>query len=164
MAFCTQCGSVAEGQFCPKCGASIAGAPPAQTMTGAPGLTQNAAAALCYLFGMITGIVFLVMAPYNQQRRVRFHAFQSILLNVALVVVHIGITILSLMFHAFSFTLGLMVGALHLLVSLGFFLVWLYMMWNTYQGGDTHLPVIGALAASQAGTDSPSAGTMGRAA
>jgi uncharacterized membrane protein len=129
-----------------------------------PGISANGASALCYLFGFITGIIFLVLAPYNQNPRVRFHAFQSIFLNVAVIVIHIGITILSLMFHAVSFSLGLMMGSLHLLVSLGFFLLWLYMMWKSYQGETVVLPVIGPLAERQvSGHDSPS-GTIGKAA
>jgi uncharacterized membrane protein len=158
-----------EGQFCPKCGAAAPGATinqPVSAVSTQPGLTINAASALCYLFGFITGIVFLVLAPYNQNRRVRFHAFQSIFLNVAVIAVHIGITILSLMFHAVSFSLGLLMGSLHLLVSLGFFLVWLYMMWNTYQGGDAHLPIIGQIAETQAGSQGTTStgGNIGKAA
>jgi uncharacterized membrane protein len=128
-----------------------------------PGLSTNAASALCYLFGFVTGIVFLVLAPYNLDRRVRFHAFQSIFLNVAVIVAHIGISVLTLMFHAVSFTLGVMMSSLHLLVSLGFFLVWLYMMWKSYQGEKVVLPVIGPMAERQAGQDT-TAGTIGRAA
>ena len=45
-------------------------------------MTDNMAGALCYLFGFITGILFLVLAPYNQNRDIRFHAFQSIFLNI----------------------------------------------------------------------------------
>jgi len=161
MPFCSNCGSQVEGQLCPKCGAAIAdpGVSGSQPVSGAPGLSINAASALCYLFGLITGIVFLVLAPYSQNRRVRFHAFQSIFLNV-----QVGITVVSLMFHAVTFSLSLLVGSLHLLVSLAFFLVWLYMMWNTYQGGDTRLPLIGDMAASQAGTGVTPPGTIGRAA
>ncbi len=46
-------------------------------------MTDNMAAALCYALGFITGILFLVLAPYNQNREIRFHAFQSIFLNIA---------------------------------------------------------------------------------
>jgi uncharacterized membrane protein len=68
------------------------------------------------------------------------------------------------MFHAVSFSLGLMVSSLHLLVSLGFFLVWLYVMWKSYQGEKVVLPLIGPLAEKQAnGQDSPTS-TIGRAA
>jgi uncharacterized membrane protein len=110
----------------------------------------NGASALCYLFGFITGIVFLVLAPYNQDKRVRFHAFQSIFLNVSVIAIHIGVTIVAIMFHAISFSLGLLVGSLQLLVSLGFLLIWLYMMWKSYQGDKVVLPIIGPLAEKQA--------------
>jgi uncharacterized membrane protein len=169
MAFCSNCGAQAEGQFCQSCGKPVAAAPgatytpPVYPASAQPGLTINAASALCYLFGFITGIVFLVLAPYNQDRRVRFHAFQSIFLNVGVIAVHIGITILSIMFHAVSFSLGLLMSSLHLLVSLGFFLVWLYLMWKSYQGEKIVLPIIGSLAESQAG-QGPPIDTIGRAA
>jgi uncharacterized membrane protein len=169
MEFCSNCGTQVDGQFCPKCGKPVAAAPgptytpPAYPVSTAPGLSMNAASALCYLFGLVTGIVFLVLAPYNQDRRVRFHAFQSIFLNVAVIVIHIGITILSLMFHTVSFALGMLMSSLHLLVSFGFFLVWLYMMWKSYQGELVVLPVIGPLAERQVDQGSPG-GTMGRAA
>ena len=83
MAFCANCGSQVDGRFCPKCGAAIAGgagpaAPPPSvpnpgarrlTAAAAPaGLTENVACALCYVLGLITGILFLVLAPYNQNR------------------------------------------------------------------------------------------------
>jgi uncharacterized membrane protein len=137
--------------------------PPASPVS-APGLTVNAASALCYLFGVITGIVFLVLAPYNQDRRVRFHAFQSIFLNVAAMAIQVGIAIVAAMFRAISFSLGLLVGSLHALVSLGFFLMWLYMMWKSYAGEKIVLPIIGPLAESQAGDSNSPSGTIGRAA
>ena len=56
-------------------------APPPGSVAQAPGLTDNMAAALCYVLGLLTGIVFLVVAPYNQNRLIRFHAFQSIFLQ-----------------------------------------------------------------------------------
>jgi uncharacterized membrane protein len=170
MAFCSSCGTQMEGQFCPKCGAAAIAAPgttstqSASAVNTLPGLTINAASALCYLFGFVTGIIFLVLAPYNQDRRVRFHALQSIFLNVAVIVVHIGVTMVSLMFHAISFSLGIMMSSLHLLVSLGFFMVWLYMMYKSYQGEKVVLPFIGPLAERQvSGHDTP-AGTIGKAA
>jgi uncharacterized membrane protein len=165
-----------EGQFCQKCGARAVDAgsayippsapiPPATPVGAAPGLSSNAAAALCYSFGFITGILFLVIAPYSQERRIRFHAMQSILLSVGVILLHIAITFASLMMHTMSFALGMMVSSLHLLVSFGFFLVWLYMMWKAYQGADVMLPIIGPIADRQAGTAPVSpGGTMGRAA
>jgi uncharacterized membrane protein len=158
MAFCPKCGfKIPENvAFCDKCGASVAAPgsvsePPVAALSVQPGLSINGASALCYLFGFVTGIVFLVLAPYNQDRRVRFHAFQSIFLNVAVIVIHIGVTMVTIMFHAISFSLGLMVGTLHLLVSLLFLLVWLFMMWKSYQGEKVVLPIIGPFAEKQAG-------------
>jgi len=166
MAFCASCGTQVEGQFCPKCGAPAPGATytqPLSPVTTQPTISINGASALCYVFGFITGIVFLVLAPYNQDRRVRFHAFQSIFLNVAVIVFHVAVTILSLMFQTVSFSLGMMISSLHLLVSLVFFLVWLYVMWKAYQGEKVMLPGIGPIAERQAGQDFPT-GTIGKAA
>ena len=118
MAFCANCGAQVEGRFCQKCGAPVAGGAPmgGAPMGGAPmgagapggaaapefqpqaasaGLSDNAAGAICYLLGFITGILFLVLAPYNQSRSVRFHAFQSIFFNIAWFVLWIGIAIVS---------------------------------------------------------------------
>jgi len=170
MAFCSNCGTQVDGQYCPKCGTSVtatSGAPYTQPISAVitqPGVSTNIASALCYLFGFVTGIVFLVLAPYNQDRRIRFHAFQSIFLNVAFIVVQIGLTIVALMFHTVSFGLGVMVSSLHLLVNLGFFLGWLYLMWKSYQGATVMLPVIGPIAERQASGQDVPPGTIGRAA
>jgi hypothetical protein len=91
MSFCLACGASVDGRFCPKCGGTvgaIAAAAPVMAMPAAvastnAGLTENAAAALCYLGGLITGILFLVITPYNQNPRIKFHAIQSILFNLA---------------------------------------------------------------------------------
>jgi hypothetical protein len=52
--------------------------PPSGPPAAAGGMTDNVASALCYVLGLITGILFLVLSPYNQNKTVRFHAFQSI--------------------------------------------------------------------------------------
>jgi uncharacterized membrane protein len=152
VAFCPNCGSQVTGTFCPNCGTQVTGAtggatgstyssvPPAAT---AGGLTENVASALCYLFGFITGIIFLVVAPYNQNRTIRFHAFQSIFLNVAWVVCCIFLAILGAVTHGFGFFLSPV-------VSLLFFLLWLYMMFTAFNNKKIKLPVIGDLAEKQA--------------
>src|SRR4051794_28351354 len=99
MAFCPNCGSQVTGRFCPNCGSDVGASaatgggssypPPPSTPLAAPGLSDNVAGALCYLCGFITGIIFLVLAPYNRNRLVRFHAFQSIFANVAIFVLEI---------------------------------------------------------------------------
>jgi uncharacterized membrane protein len=114
--------------------------PPAASTAG---LTENVASALCYLFGFITGIIFLVLAPYNQNRTIRFHAFQSIFLNVAWFACHIVVLIFAAMTHGFGIFLSPVVGLL-------FFLLWLYMMFTAFKNKKIKLPVIGDLAEKQA--------------
>ncbi len=41
-------------------------------------MDTNVVAALTYLVGFVTGILFLVLDPYKSNSFVRFHAFQSI--------------------------------------------------------------------------------------
>jgi uncharacterized membrane protein len=113
-------------------------------------MSINVASALCYLLGLVTGIIFLVLAPYNQDKTVRFHAFQSIFLNIALIVVHIALMMVSAILGMVSAMLAILFGMLHLIVSLGFFAIWLYMLWKTYNNERVVLPVIGALAEKQA--------------
>jgi uncharacterized membrane protein len=156
MPFCRNCGAPVDGQFCPQCGTPVAGAaapsgsPPPSPPAGAVGLSDNAASALCYLLGFITGIVFLAIAPYNQNRTVRFHAFQSIFFSVGLFAIAIGLGILSVIFFAVSFWLGTLFSLLQTLLGLAVFLLWLYLMWKAYQGQRVVLPVVGPMAERQA--------------
>ena len=53
------------------------------------GLTDNAAGALAYVT-IVPAIVFLVMPPYNTSSYVRFHAWQSIFLNIAAIIFYIA--------------------------------------------------------------------------
>lgn len=152
MAFCPNCGTQTTGAFCPNCGAGASAgagpaagaayAPPAATATTS-GMSENVASALCYLFGFITGIIFLVIAPYNQNKTVRFHAFQSIFLFVAVVVIEIAWSMISLVTHGLGFLL-------YPLLMLFFFGLWLYMMWTAYSNKKVKLPLIGDLAEKQA--------------
>jgi uncharacterized membrane protein len=115
-----------------------------QAAPAAGSMADNVASALCYVLGLITGIIFLVIAPYNQNRLVRFHAFQSIFLNVAWIGIWIVLNIVFAMLHTFAFLF------LSPLVGLAFFVLWIYMLISAYQGKKVMLPVIGALAEQQA--------------
>jgi uncharacterized membrane protein len=114
--------------------------PLAATSTG---MSENVAGALCYLVGFITGIIFLVIAPYNQNKFVRFHAFQSIFLNVAYIAFWILASFLTILTHG----IGIL---LYPLIGLGFFVLWLYMMFSAYNNKRVKLPIIGDLAEKQA--------------
>lgn len=160
MAFCPNCGTQVAGTFCQNCGTSMAGganpssgsapggstpgyAPPQPLAATSTGMSENVAGALCYLVGFITGIIFLVIAPYNQNKFVRFHAWQSIFFNVAYIAVWILVGFLTVVTHG----IGVL---LYPLVGLGFFVLWLYMMYSAYNNKRIKLPVIGDLAEKQA--------------
>jgi uncharacterized membrane protein len=142
MAFCPNCGAEVQGRYCAKCGTAVdqpgssAAPPPAK----ASSLPDNTAAALCYVLGFITGIVFLVLEPYNRNKLIRFHAFQSIFLNVTMVIV----------WYALRIVLPWSAYGLIAVIDLAFFVLWIYLIIQTYQGKKIALPVLGELAAKQA--------------
>ena len=158
MAFCPTCGTQVEGRFCAKCGVAVPagapGTPPppqggyAPPPAAAGGMTDNVASALCYVLGLVTGIIFLVLAPYNTNRVIRFHAFQSIFLHVACIILWIGLAIvlgiLTLLTHGLA-------ALLYPLVGLGLLVLWICMIVFAYQGKLTVLPIIGPIAQKQAG-------------
>jgi len=145
MAFCATCGAAVEGQFCAKCGSRAGAAPSAAAGPGvhqsSEGLAENVAAALCYVLGLITGILFLILTPYNKNPLIRFHAFQSIFLNVACIVASIALNMVFVLLHMW---------ALLPLISLAILCVFIYMLVMAYQGKTIVLPVIGPLAQQQA--------------
>jgi uncharacterized membrane protein len=116
------------------------------------GLSANTAGALAYLAGIITGIIFLVIDPYKSDRFVRFHAFQSLFFNVAWIALWIAWTIVGLVLGAVTKGLFFILQVpIDLLLMVGGFALWAFLMYSAYQGKMTKLPVIGALAAKQAG-------------
>jgi uncharacterized membrane protein len=110
-------------------------------------MSDNMAGALAYLLTVITGILFLVLEPYNRSKFVRFHAFQSIFFFAAWVAFSIVISILT---YAMPFGLGFVVGLLSMVVWLGGIIVWVLLMVKAYNHERFKLPVIGDLAEKQA--------------
>ena len=144
VAFCPSCGTqIADGTSCPKC-ASAAPGTVAATPSGA-GLADNVAGALAYVT-IIPAIIFLVLEPFNKRRFVRFHAFQCLFFAVAWTVLWI---LLSIVAHIPL--LGWLTVLVWPLVSLLGFIVWLVLVLKAYQGQEFKLPVIGDMAAQQAG-------------
>jgi uncharacterized membrane protein len=153
MAFCARCGAtVAEGTgFCGSCGAPVTGGAAPGTSTAAPssGMASNIAGMLAY-FTFIPAIIFLVLEPYNKDRYVRFHAFQSLFFHGAWIGAWIAMFILGLILGTIP-VLGLII---HLLLDLalfiGGFIVWLILVIKAYGNQKFHLPVIGNMAEEQA--------------
>ncbi len=171
MAFCPNCGASVEGKFCPKCGTAVsaasagpsqssyapppaAGGAPGYSQAPAPaaagGMTDNVAGALCYLFGLITGILFLVLAPYNQNRNVRFHAFQSIFLNVAWIICWIVVMVVATILAHIPIIGWIIDLLLWMALSIGALVLWIMLMVKAYNNQRLVLPVIGPLAEKQA--------------
>jgi uncharacterized membrane protein len=153
MATCAKCGAtVAEGTtFCGSCGAPVTGGPVTNTSTAvsSSGLASNIAGMLAY-FTFIPAIIFLVLEPYNKDRYVRFHAFQSLFFNVAWIVAWIAMFILGMILGTIP-VLGVII---HLLLDLalfiGGFILWLILVIKAYGNQKFHLPVIGNMAEEQA--------------
>ena len=106
------------------------------------GLSDNAACGLAYLT-FIPAIIFLVVAPYNQSANVRFHSWQSIFMGVALVVVWVLNIIL-----LFIPILGWLIS---IVLMLGLLILWILCVVKAFNGQRFMVPIIGALAAKQAG-------------
>jgi uncharacterized membrane protein len=155
MAFCKSCGTALNetSAFCAACGAGN-GAAAATTMppAAAAGMSSNAAGALCYLIGAITGIIFLVLDPYKRDRFVRFHAFQSIFFNVAWIALWVVWMIVGAVLGAITKGLFFLLQIpIDLLLALGGFGLWIYLMYSAYQNRTVKLPIVGQLAEKQAG-------------
>jgi len=96
------------------------------------GLAENLAGLLCYLLGFITGIIFFVIEKEN--KFVRFHAMQSMIVFGGLFVIQIVLSVLPILW---------MLGSLVGLAMLG---LWIFLMLKAFQGEKYKLPIVGDLA------------------
>jgi len=143
MAFCNMCGAqIADGTTtCAACSGRAAAAP----VASASGMADNVAGMLAYVT-FIPAIIFLVTAPYNQSRFVRFHSYQSIFFCVAVFAVQVALSVLTVVPLLIFLT-----APLHMLVFLGSLILWIVLLLKANQGQMFKLPVIGDLAEKQAG-------------
>ena len=112
------------------------------------GLDTNVGALLTYLplcgISLIYSIIVLVTEKEN--RLMRFHAFQSLLILGAMIVLSIGVTIISIVLAFASSTLSMLFGLLFWVVLLGIIAVMIFLCVKAYQGEKVKLPVIGDMA------------------
>jgi uncharacterized membrane protein len=113
------------------------------------GLTDNAAGALAYVT-IVPAIVFLVLPPYNASSYVRFHAWQSIFLNVAAIVFYVALAFAT--FFAAMLGMFYFLHLISMLIWLAWFLIWVICVVKAINGERFKLPIIGDLAAKQAGS------------
>jgi uncharacterized membrane protein len=166
MAFCAKCGAqlTAGSGFCGACGAAVAGqsvapgsgaaAVPAQPATTSAPMSNNVAGLLCYILGIITGIIFLVIEPYKNNRFVRFHAFQSIFFWVVCFAFWMiwSSVIVGMIFSTGGLGMLGFIGLLFTVIRLAMFAAWIFLMYKAYNNEEFKLPFIGDLAAKQAGS------------
>jgi uncharacterized membrane protein len=100
------------------------------------GLQENVAGLLCYVLGWITGIIFLVIEKQN--KFVRFHAIQSI-------VVFGAYTVLSIIFNWIP-VVGWIINTL---LGIAAFILWVVLMYKAYKGLKYKIPVAGDIAENQ---------------
>ena len=108
------------------------------------------ASALCYLLSVLTGVLFLVIEPYNRNRNIRFHAFQSIFAWIGVVALGIAVTIVSQVIMWLPFVGWLISLLMWCGFGIGVFVLWLMLMYKAYNKEKWVLPVVGPLAEKQA--------------
>lgn len=124
-------------------GAPRRDAPNYSTSTSS-GVEPNVAAALSYILGIVTGIVFLVLEREN--RFVRFHAAQSTVVSVFIIVAGVAVSMVTKLLAFIPMFGWLVVLLLTMGLTFGTFVLWLLLMWRAYQGEEWELPVAGGMA------------------
>jgi len=170
MSSCQSCGTAlaTDTCFCQSCGSpteinvgvspTAVEGPAAGAVMSPPGKTEpkmmdtNVVAALTYLAGFLTGIILLPLDPYKSNSFVRFHAFQSIFVNVA----WIAFWIIWIIFSAVLTPLmagvfGLIALPLILIFTVAGVGIWIFLMFQAYQQKLFKLPIVGKFAAERAG-------------
>ena len=93
------------------------------------GLDESVAGLFCYMFGFVTGIIFLIVE--KESRFVKFHAKQS-------TITFLGLFVISLLFGWVP-----VIGTMILIFSL---ILWLVLMIKALQGKRYLLPIVGKIA------------------
>jgi len=101
------------------------------------GMQPNVAALLSYVLGVLSGIIFFIIEKEN--KFVRFHALQSILLFGGLFVAQLVLAFIPV------------IGAILMpVISIGSLILWVILMVKSYQGEKFKLPIVGDIAEKQA--------------
>jgi uncharacterized membrane protein len=123
--------------------------------SGSTGLQPNVAAALSYVLGIVSGVVFVLI---EKDPFVRFHAFQSIFLSVAWIAIWIVLSIIGAVLghipilNILAFLVGILIS---IGLSLGGLLLWIVLIVRAFQGARLSLPYVGPLAEQYAAKPIP---------
>jgi len=106
---------------------------PAGPNKSSTGLDQNLAAALAYVGGALSGIVLLAIE--KDSRYVRFHAMQSTITFLGVLVLHLALTALGVV--------GLVLYPFFIVAVL---ILWIGLIVMAFQGRQYKLPYVGEMA------------------
>jgi uncharacterized membrane protein len=123
--------------------------PPGQPGKSSTGLDENVASLISYVGGWLSGLIFFLIE--KESRLVRFHAMQSILFNVIVVVVWIAIVVVAMILtiilgqisDVLASIAGLITFLLYLAIGLVVVIVWVMCLIKAYQSKMYKLPIIG---------------------
>lgn len=129
--------------------------PAAGATANESGLDGNVAGALSYLFGMVSGLIFYLIEKDNPF--VRWHAVQSIAFNGLLIATSMVLTVLGSVVSVATFSgsssmflvgslFSLVLGLIWLVVGIGGFVAWAYLMIKAYQGEAPRMPIAAGIA------------------
>jgi uncharacterized membrane protein len=143
--FCQNCASETStmAEICTKCGVRLASNEGAGLSSSS--MDENVAATLSYLFGWITGLIFLLI---DKRPFVKFHAAQSIALSIAMIPVSIAfwilrfilVKILSMIPVLGSLFIGILYAPLVWLAIVG---LSIFAMYKAYNKEKYKIPIIG---------------------
>ncbi len=154
MAFCSACGTqmADNAAFCPHCGkaaeqagsAQVYAPPPDSSGTAAPAMpmAENVAGMIAYIT-IIPAIIFLLIEPYNRNHFVRFHSFQCLFTAIALILLHVVLSV-------FSYIIPVLMFGVWGLLGLAELALWILLVVKAYQHQIFKLPIVGDLAEKQA--------------
>ncbi|HPD18209.1 MAG TPA: DUF4870 domain-containing protein [Candidatus Goldiibacteriota bacterium] len=100
------------------------------------GLTENFEAMLCYVLGWVTGVIFFIIE--KESKFVRFHALQSILTFIGVMILFVVLSIIPV--------LGWLISVVFTPVVI---ILWIVLMVRAYRGEMWKLPIVGDMAAKQ---------------
>ena len=98
------------------------------------GSQENLLGALCYFLGWVTGVILWFVEP-KTKKFIRFHAMQSIIFSIVLMIIFFVLALIPIAGWIISGIVGLLA-----------FILWIVLMVKAYQGQMYKLPVIGDLA------------------
>ena len=108
---------------------------------------DNLIAALCYIIALVS--LFVLFTEKKSNKTLAFHAWQSLILTVIVIVVWMVLGMGTLFISVVTSGIGSLLGCLFIPLGLVAFLGFLFLAFKAYNGEKVLVPVIGAFAEKQ---------------